>query len=103
MKTNIIQTIKSKEKVSEERIQEARNGAQNFIKQTQERAKQIIAQAKDLADSAKAEIIKLVGEKALAQISQDKKNHQSEIKELTQISPIKREKAINLIISKILE
>lgn len=103
MKANIIQTIQSREKIAQERILEAQNKVHDFIKQTREKAEQIISKAAELVIDEKQEIIKIIGEKALIQINQNKKNTQTELRELNQVSPIKKDKAINLIISDILK
>ena len=103
MKSNIIQIIRSKEKIAKEKIVQAQDQIRDFLRQTQEQARQIISKAAELPASQKQEIIKSIGEKALEQINQDKKNTQAELKELDQISLVKKDKTINLIISTILE
>jgi len=102
MKANIIQTIQSREKIAQERILEAQKKAQDFIKQTREKAEQIISKAAELVIDEKQEIIKIIGEKALVQISQNKRNTQTELRELDNISPQKKQQAIDLIVSHIL-
>ncbi|MFH1392554.1 MAG: hypothetical protein ABIG90_02655 [bacterium] len=102
MSNNIIKTIQSREKESEKKFLEAQGQTQELIKSSHEKAKQIIQKAQKLSKLEKQKIVEEIGQQTLKQIKKQDHDTKFELAKL-KIDPAKREKAVNLIVSRILE
>lgn len=103
MPDNFINTIQTQEQKIEQNILKAQSLAQEEIQKTEKNAQAVLKQAEILSQADQDKISQTVQSENLRIIKKRKAEAKEELAKLDQIHLAKKEKAVNLIISKILE
>jgi len=99
--SKLIKKIQMYENEAEEKILQAQKKARDLIKVVQKKAEKILAQAQELTEQEKNKIIEEIGQQTFEQIKKQEYETKFALGRLKK-DPIKREKAVDLIISRIL-
>jgi len=99
---DIVQKIQLYEKNAEDKILAVQNQAQLIIKKCEEKAGQILLQAKELTEKEKKQIIEEIGQQTLKQLKNLERDTKIALSHLDEIESVKKQKTINLVIRQIL-